>query len=95
MSGGFVRHDLLAQERLAMYGDRIVALSPEPVNNFVPNNAKEQREAFISGGAANPVHDYGLLEAINFEGQLRQLDELRADIQEDDLLSQSQKDTLL
>jgi hypothetical protein len=90
-----LRHDLLAQERLAMYGDRIVALSPEPVNNFVPNNAKEQREAFIAGGAANPVHDYGLLEAINFEGQLRQLDELRADIQEDDLLSQSQKDTLL
>lgn len=36
-----LRHDLLAQERLAMYGDRIVALSPEPVNNFVPNNAKE------------------------------------------------------
>ena len=49
---------------------------PKPISNFVPTNAKEQREIFINGDARKPDNDYGKLQAIDFESKKAKITEL-------------------
>lgn len=79
-------------ELIVEYGDRIVALTPEPVRNFVPSNLKEQQELFLSGEIINPEHSYDKLDAIDFNDWFRQLSELRDAIVSDLALPALQKE---
>lgn len=83
------------EEKLDEYGSRLRALSPEPVNNFVPSDAGAQREAFLAGEIVNPSHDYCLLDVIDFNEKLRALAELQHDLEANNQLQPLQKTTLL
>lgn len=46
---------------------QLTQLEPRPIANFVPTNATEQKELFLNGEIRNPDHEYGKLDAIDFE----------------------------
>lgn len=42
---------------------------PKPIANFVPTDAAEQKELFLSGAVLNPNHQYDKLAAIDFKAK--------------------------
>jgi hypothetical protein len=51
----------------------LTELEPKPIGSFVPTNAAEQKEAFLSGDVRNPNHVYGKLDAIDFESNRQKI----------------------
>jgi len=49
-----------------LFGE-LTSLEPKPVGDFVPANAVEQKDLFLSGGVRNPEHQYERLSAIDFD----------------------------
>lgn len=47
--------------------EELLKNEPKPIQTFVPGNATEQKELFLSGAIATPDHTYPKLAAITFE----------------------------
>jgi uncharacterized protein DUF1704 len=56
-------------EQVVEYYDKLVTYEPKLVSNFVPADAAEQKEAFLSGIIENPDHTYARLAGIDFIAQ--------------------------
>ena len=54
--------------------DRFIQSGPKLVANFVPDNAKSQKQAFLYGLICNPHHHYTKLQSINFEDETAKLE---------------------
>ncbi len=61
----------------------IAKKEPKPIELFVPTNAQEQQELFLSGEVRNPKHVYKKLNALDINGSVAQVTEFG-----DQLLSQ-------
>ena len=60
----------------------LLELEPKPVANFVPANADEQRELFMSQGVRNPNNEYAKLAEIDFDARRTQIKEIQTKILE-------------
>ena len=47
--------------------DQLLKNEPKLIENYVPTDATQQREAFFRGDIRNPDHTYGKLDSINFD----------------------------
>lgn len=59
----------------------VVNLEPKLITNFVPVDAGVQKAAFLSGEITNPNHDYARLDGVDFQANLRVLDDIQAELE--------------
>ena len=52
---------------------QLTKLEPKPIANFVPTNSAEQKDLFLSGEIRNPDHEYGKLDAIDFDSNRQKI----------------------
>jgi len=55
---------------------QLLELEPKPIANFVPTNAAEQKELFLSGEVRNPDHVYGKLATLDFDENRKNIREI-------------------
>jgi len=58
----------------------LLELEPKLITNFVPQDAKEQKTAFLAGEVRNPDHTYDKLDAIDFDERIAQISAVGHDI---------------
>lgn len=58
----------------------LAAIEPKPVSSFVPEDAAEQKAAFISGEIVNPDHSYDKLADIDFDARADALEALLKEV---------------
>ena len=79
--------EMLLQARTpeAIYAE-CIELDPRIVKSLVPSNAKEQKNAFLSGETDAPWHVYEKLESTDFAARAERYDELQAEIDANDAI---------
>jgi len=65
--------ETLKNESVSNLYDQLIESEPKPVTNFVPDNAAEQRDAFLKGDIENPDHNYAKLKDYHFDATLEKI----------------------
>ena len=60
--------------------NQLIVYEPKPIARFVPADAKQQRDAFMSGEIHSPHHDYDRLDKIDFTQSTEKIIEIGEDI---------------
>lgn len=55
---------------------QLLALEPKLITNFVPSDGQAQKDAFLKHEITNPDHEYGKLNAIDFDEQLEEINRI-------------------
>jgi hypothetical protein len=68
--------ETLKNESVSDLYAKLLESEPKAITNFVPENAAEQRDAFLKGDIENPDHNYSKLKDYDFDATLEKIDSI-------------------